>query len=443
METLSSLPFASLRASKTGVLSQPFAMPGGTTDLIIISHGWKNDESDARDLYDTLLTSVQRAAGPAFGEDGRRWAVAGVFWPAFRFQPDLTLLAEDGRAQDVAAASVDAAGQDLSREELAGLAGAIAVMLDVDEGDFTDGAVKAAHGGEEANIFVDRLRCLLTPAAELHADHADLLGQQSGSSLVNALRKGTDAALLFEKPERGEGGNAAGYKEVVATLRQWRRGGRAAVASVLNQATYYEMKARAGVVGAAIAPVIDQAVPASVRVHLIGHSFGARLVTSLANTLTTVRPASLSLLQGAFSHNGFGDKSSKHGGAAGVDGAFRRVVADQRISGPIMVTHTRNDTAVGLAYALASTLSQQVASGLADVAGRLIGGPEDRHGGLGANGALSLLSGEWADHVALPDAPTPRFASGKVHNVLADAIIADHNDVKNPEVARWVWAALA
>lgn len=441
METLSSLPFAKLASDKAGSLSGTFTVPDGTTDLIVISHGWKNTETDALDLYGTLLDNVQHAAGPAFGRD-RRWAVSGVFWPAFRFQPDLTLLAEDGRAGNVAAAAVGAA-QDLSPEELSGLAATVAAALGEDEHDFAERALRAAHGGPEANQFVDLLRDRLTPAKDLHADHADLLTERSGSSLVNALRNGIDNALSFEKPEPDASGNAAGYKEVLATVRQWRRGGGAAVASVLNQATYYEMKARAGVVGAALAPVIEQAVPADVRVHLIGHSFGARLVTSLANTLSTLRPTSLSLLQGAFSHNGFGDSSSTREGAAGVDGAFRKVVADRRITGPILVTHTRNDTAVGLAYALASTLSQQVASGLEQVANQLIGGPGDRHGGLGANGALSLLDGEWLDHVALPAAPSPALMAGKVNNVLADAIVADHNDVKNPQVARLVWAAIA
>lgn len=444
METLSSLPFARLASDKAGSLAGPFAVPDGTTDLIVISHGWKNNESDALSLYGTLLDNVQHAAGPAFGQDNRRWAVAGIFWPAFRFQPDLTLLAEDGRAGNVAAAAVGAAGQDLSPEELSGLAATVAAALGEDEHDFAERALGAAHGGPEANQFVDLLRGRLTPATDLHADHADLLAERSGSSLVNALRNGVDSALSFEKPEpAGDVGNAAGYKEVLATVRQWRRGGRAAVASVLNQATYYEMKARAGVVGAALAPVIKQAVPVGVRVHLIGHSFGARLVTSLANTLTTLRPTSLSLLQGAFSHNGFGDGSSKREGAAGIDGAFRKVMADRRITGPILVTHTRNDTAVGLAYALASTLSQQVANGLVQVANQLIGGPGDRHGGLGANGALSLLDGECLDHVALPAGPSPALMAGKVNNVLADAIVADHNDVTNPQVARLVWAAIA
>ena len=40
----------------------------------------------------------------------------------------------------------------------------------------------------------------------------------------------------------------------------------------------------------------------------------------------------------------------------------------------------------------------------------LIGGPDDKHGGLGANGALSLMPGEGQDHVATVGAAVPPFA---------------------------------
>lgn len=452
MEKLADLPFIRLPVDKAGALAPPFTLPGGITDLIVISHGWKNSEADALDLYATLLRHVQQAAGAAFTRDGRRWAVAGLFWPAFRYQEDMTLLATDGTAGAVVAAAVDAAEQDLSRDELGAYAASTAAALGLDEAEFARSAIAAAAGGAEASAFVSTLRDHLTTAQDLKADHADLLEQQSGAELVNALRNGIPGTLSFARPEPDPAaGNAAGYKEVVATVQQWRRGGRAAVAWVLNQGTYYEMKARAGAVGAALAPKVEQAVAQAggqagqggVRLHLIGHSFGARLVTALANGLDALRPASMSLLQGAFSHNAFGAASNRRKGGAGVDGAFRKVVAGGRVTGPLLVTHTRNDTAVGLAYPTASTLSQEVAAGVTELANDLIGGPGDRHGGIGANGALSLLDGEWRDHLAIVGSPTPVLVPGRVNNVLSDAIVRCHNDVKNAEVARLVWAAIA
>ncbi|WP_313336711.1 hypothetical protein [Sphingobium yanoikuyae] len=447
MESLATLPFVRLSVDKHGALAAPIVLPDGITDLIVISHGWKNSTDDALDLYETLIGHVQEAAGPAFTDAGRRWGVAGIFWPAFRFQPDLTLLSTDGSAghvEAVAAMAVGADGDDLSRAELAAIAVPVAEELGEDPAQFAAMAVAAAQGGADANAFVDGLRSRLTlPDAKLKADHADLMDEKvSGAALVNQLRPGIDTVMRYEFAQPDEAHAAASFTDAIATVRQWRRGGKAAVASLLNQATYYEMKARAGLVGEALAPVIENAVSGDVRVHLVGHSFGARLVTALANGLTTLYPTSLSLLQGAFSHNGFGYAGSRDAGAAGVDGAFRKVIADKRISGPLMVTHTRNDTAVGLAYAMASTLSRQVAAGLTEVANAVIGGPSDRHGGIGANGARSLQDGEGVAHVAIPTQAPPTLTAGKVNNVRADTIVSDHNDVTNAGVAQFVWAAI-
>ena len=86
----------------------------------------------------------------------------------------------------------------------------------------------------------------------------------------------------------------------------------------------------------------------------------------------TVR--TLVLLQAAFSHNGF---AVAHDGLP--VGAFRDVVTKARVKGPILVTHTENDWAVGVMYPLASRLSGDTAAAL--------GGPEDKYGGIGRNGA--------------------------------------------------------
>jgi|SRR4029077_11554149 hypothetical protein len=63
-------------------------------------------------------------------------------------------------------------------------------------------------------------------------------------------------------------------------------------------------------------------------VHLIGHSFGGRVVTSAASGSTTDRVKTMSLLQTAFSHNGF---------SRSMNGFFRDVVDKQRVKGPILV----------------------------------------------------------------------------------------------------------
>ena len=111
------------------------------------------------------------------------------------------------------------------------------------------------------------------------------------------------------------------------------------------------MKRPAGVVGAALGSQVLRPVLSAhpgLPVQLVGHSFGARLVTA-ATQGTGGQPgahiASLSLLQAAYSHYGLAKDFEP-----GRTGGFRSVVADRVVSGPIVITHTKNDVAVGKAY---------------------------------------------------------------------------------------------
>ena len=148
----------------------------------------------------------------------------------------------------------------------------------------------------------------------------------------------------------------------------------------MNFLTYYQMKERAGTVGRGGAYDVLRQVRdrcPDIGLHLVGHSFGARLVTAATagpEGKPPLQPDSLSLLQAAFSHYGFAQHwDNVH------DGAFRMVVTNHLVSGPVLITCTQNDLAVGYAYPLASLLKNQVAAGLGD--------KNDRFGGLGRNGA--------------------------------------------------------
>ena len=202
-----------------------------------------------------------------------------------------------------------------------------------------------------------------------------------------------------------------------------------AVTNLLNLTTYFEMKQRAGTVAKnGVAPMVDALADQVERIHLVGHSFGGRLVTATAANSRTNKIHSMSLLQAAFSHNGF--SASEHG-------FFRPVVSTMRVKGPILVTHTKNDKAVGLAYPAASRLNHDTASGFGDA--------DDKFGGIGSNGALHMEDGEISaaatELLAVGGAYT--LEAGRIHNLKADAFIRDpkggdaHGFVWVPEVA---WA---
>jgi pimeloyl-ACP methyl ester carboxylesterase len=206
-------------------------------------------------------------------------------------------------------------------------------------------------------------------------------------------------------------------------------GSRAAVGRFLNQLTYYEMKKRSGIVGESLANnVLAKLRPAQpIRLHLVGHSFGGRLVTAAADRLAS--PAKLELfsvtvLQGAYSHNALARQV-----APGLAGAFPLVVGKPK--GPIAITHTHNDLACTIAYALASRLSRDTTQGIGDAS--------DEYGAMGANGPQKLDPG-----AAEPDDATEAFAPkrGKVNTFLADKFIVKtpdvdaHNNITNPTVGR-------
>ena len=83
----------------------------------------------------------------------------------------------------------------------------------------------------------------------------------------------------------------------------------------------------------------------------------------------------MSLLQGAFSHHGFARDFEP-----GKNGFFRQVIDNKTVRGPVVITKTANDKAVGFAYAVASRISNDAAAGVGDAG--------DKFGGIGRNGAV-------------------------------------------------------
>ena len=195
------------------------------------------------------------------------------------------------------------------------------------------------------------------------------------------------------------------------------------------------MKKRAGTVGqVGVAPLLDRLADHVQRIHLVGHSFGCRLVTAAAATSTTDKLQSMSLLQAAFSHNGF---------SKSMNGFFRSVVDNHRIKGPIILTYTPNDRAVGIAYPVASRLSGTVASAFGDA--------NDKFGGLGRNGAQKMEPGEVVAGVdrLLAVGGAYSWQSGHFHNLEGSKYIVDpsgrdaHGFVTGKEVAWAISRAMA
>lgn len=443
MAKLAGLPYVKLRFDETGRRLDP---PGplvadGVTDLVVISHGWHQDADDAEAMYAAILAHLQTEAAAGGRLAGRRLGVAGVYWPSDKYRPDLTLEKAPNIPPGAGAGTALAGGRaDITAGELREQAEAVARLLGLAEAGFGDLALQARHGAGNADALVEAMRTRLPQPDEVDAltadEHARLLRRDvPGRVLFDDARTGGPSGGGTALPGGSELGDISASQAPAVNILG---GPFAVVAKLLNQAAYFELKRRAGAVGEALGDLIDADGLAGVqRLHLVGHSFGARLVTAAASRMQTGRPHSLTLIQGAFSHNGLGVGIPK--GGKTIDGTFRNVVAQNK-AGRVVISHTWNDHAVGLAYALASRAGNTVASGLMKVTDRF-GGALDLHGGIGANGALRLKAGEgraWT----FDGASLPGLEAGLVHSLKCD-FISGHNDIRTPGVARLLLAAMA
>jgi len=395
----------------------------GLTDLLMLSHGWNNDKDEAAGLYDGFLRSVQQIsdADVVPGAKRRRLGVVRVYWPSKKFA-DKDLIPGGGAAS-------------ATKENENSLLHLLDELM-------KDPILLGGHEVDESRRMpLDRAKELLP---ELSSPEAQREFVQCLRAILNPDEKHEDdgsTEFFLQEPERlfenftgpvnlsvvGGGGGATSIAGGAAGFYSDLLDGITAGARrIANFATYYQMKSRAGSVGRnglglVLARVRGRKV--DLPLHLVGHSFGGRVVTAAASTLETNNAGvTLTLLQAAFSHNGFAVKfDHKH------DGAFRTVLADKRVAGPVLITHTKNDRAVGIAYPLASRIARDVASAL--------GEEKDPYGGIGRNGALRTPEAEGLAGVLKEVGEDYRFERHRVFNLRADNFIKDHGDVTGHQVA--------
>ena len=422
------IPYASVDFTKNGTAADEQQVRDAitmlrdqeATNVLILAHGWNNDISAAERLYrqlgDRLATLVPAA-------DPTPLAIVGVRWPSIRWADD-DQIAGGGVAIEEPAQVLEAAIRGAVDDE-----DTIPALLD---------SASRLDTPEGRSSFVEQLRTLApsdVSASDEDAYPQDLIDGDV-EALFLAVQDAVTAADDGVQPVGSSGdagpGVAPDLLDTAGTTSgvglfgvEWGELAR----NLLNTFTYYTMKARASDVGArGVAPMVDRinAELPGIKVHLAGHSFGARVVAAAASSATSPI-SSLTLLQGAFSHHGFTEDYA----GTGKDGAFLDAISSGRIRGPIAVTHTHNDRAVHIAYAIASRLARQ--------SGAAIGDASDLYGGIGSNGSVG--SGA-IDMTLLGPQAHYDFTAGKIHNLKADDFVANHGDVTNAAVANALAQAL-
>jgi hypothetical protein len=416
----------------------------GITDLIIFSHGWNNDRRIAHALYDRffgILAGQLRHIPP---DRPTTVGLAGVLWPSQLWSdepiPDFAAPAQSGGAAsltDLKPADDAAADPTLDQETLASLRelfpaavepiDQMARLLTVAPTDqtqrefrqhlkeFSARAGVAGNDGEDDPVGEDRAptepRMLLDDPSALFERYRDTLRAMG---------------VTVDEP----GGGAAGLLDRL-------RGIRNGMKEAFRQATYWQMKNRAGVVGKrGLGPLIGQLheLAPQVRVHLVGHSFGARLVSyalaGLPGDLDLSPVKAVTLLQGAFSHFAFAQPlpldANRNGALAGML---------DRIDGPLTACFSSHDSAVGTLYPLASRAARDDSAAAHD--------PDFRWGGIGADGAQGVHARLDSIRPAGPGT-TYRFAPRQALNVDASEIVRTggppsgaHSDIVHAELT-WI-----
>ncbi|NEP54117.1 MAG: hypothetical protein F6K65_37145, partial [Moorea sp. SIO3C2] len=191
---------------------------------------------------------------------------------------------------------------------------------------------------------------------------------------------------------------------------------------------------------------LQETAPETVKFHLKGHSFGCIVVSATVagkgGKGELLRPVnSLALLQGALSLWSYCSKIPVIPG--NKSGYFHSIIADKRVAGPIIITQSEHDCAVGKTYPLAG----KVAFSDIDFAP----GQLPKYGGIGAFGAR----GEGLDIVDLEMLDRDldySFEAGKIYNIESSEYICEnqsdnplikdaHSDIYKPVVAHAVLQA--
>jgi hypothetical protein len=399
-------------------------LPGrNLTDLFVFTHGWNSDRRQARRLYQLYFQQVPGLLARSGSQ--ARVGTLGVVWPSKRWadEPEPTATAVGGGAAGLGDGPPAPPASDAALVE----------------------DLKDVFAGDDRAQVLDELARLLEerpddPAAL--ARFQRLMGELAGNEDAEAAGEDQgERALLEDDPEEvfgrfadavpqtGEGG-AAGIGNPFGRL--WN-----GAKEALRQLTYFEMKKRAGVVGKqGLGPLLGRIAQADpdLRIHLMGHSFGARLVSfALAGLPDPARSPvkSLYLLQGAFSHFAFADALPMDRSRGG---ALKGMAA--RVDGPLVASFSVHDTAVGKLYPLAALSSRDDSAGLED---RLF-----RWGGIGHDGAQAV------DATVATLGPVGTgypFSRGRFVNLDGNAVVnrggppaGAHSDIFHPEL---VWAGLA
>ena len=416
-------PWYVIPFDKSGACTAPLtrkhlvdAIAGKTyTDVFLFSHGWNNDWDAASTRYENFIEGFVKMRED-FGllvSRAYRPLLAGVFWPR------TALVMPWERAPKFAGtpAGVDD-DTDAWRRELEDLASYV-------EEDDREEFYALAQGENLTQAQAERFAAIIAKAVK-QFDQADSEvaaagGPPSPTELLTRAKRIPGTPDKIGKP------GAFGFATGTAA------GPRAALSlsdldprKLVRPATVLQMKDRAARVGACgVGPLLRDILTThqDVRVHLIGHSYGAIVV--LSAVCYQALPAlvdSILLLQPAVSQWCFAADVAGKGFAGGYRSAL------DRVRGSIFTTFTKRDSELTKLFHLAVWREKDL--GQPQIAGGLPQAPSI-YAALGGFGPAGLSEAEL--QVFTIQTPPTRYQltvpRPKVCALNGDSAIAGHGDV--------------
>src|SRR5260370_28320710 len=92
MNEIKGIQYTEVKFDKDGQRQNTPVIPAGTTDVIVMSHGWNNDDAAAEELYTKLFTNFANVTAGDPAISGRKIAIVGVIWPSKKFDELMTQL---------------------------------------------------------------------------------------------------------------------------------------------------------------------------------------------------------------------------------------------------------------------------------------------------------------------------------------------------------------
>ena len=383
------------------------------SDIFVFSHGWNNDWKVATRRYEHFIEGFMKMRqtyglpAPA----GYKPLLVGIFWPS------AVLVTENEEAPAIAAAGEDVPAQQEAVQELAARLPPASVerFYALSQRD----VLTEAEGLELARILQpiyaegDSEVSAAAPSAE------DLLAAWKAASASVADEPediddfGTTPAPAATAPQ------AAGLLDGIRDLAR----------NAIRGTTVWMMKDRAGRVGAAgVAPLLQDLLSRSTaRLHLIGHSYGGKVVLSAlcAPDALPRKAHSMLLLQPAVSHLCFAEVVP----IRNTPGGYRQAL--DRVSRSIFTTFSRADVPLTRLFHLAVVRPSDLGEAQIAAAGE----PPNWFAALGGFGPRR--SGEKLIDMQLPPQEYALDNATRLYGLRGDATISGHGDISN--AATW-WA---